>query len=494
MNKQYKAEKRAKPPKIRKWVWETSRNAYIGYIWGAIIAWHRLPQWLCKPITVVYNSRNYVVDMYYDQGEMDISSKMIVEKVMSDRGVMDRLMTECQIEHDKLVQVAADLDKLNYRGLPEEVLYKVYEIFLNQYTSVFRFSHTVRTAGKEGQERLERYLEEKVADKKKAIEYLNILTATPKDSFVATEGKELLELGVKVEKGEDLKALISEHTKKFCWIPIGYRDEQPYTEEYFINEFNSIKSMPGSFEEKLQKLKEMNDKIRTEREMVLNELNPDPSIRNLADMLSEMTYMKDYVREALSRSIYSSRNIFAEISRRIGKKKDFVMTMTPEEINYALHGGLYEDWEIENRVKHNILVYDWEKEDPLVYTGEKGRVMELNFKFEKTEVNEVQGSVASLGHAIGKAKIILSQADFSKFEQGDILISPMTTPDFVPLMKKAAAIVTDEGGVTCHAAIVSRELGVPCVIGTQIASKVFKDGELIEVKANHGVVRRVEKQ
>jgi pyruvate,water dikinase len=61
-------------------------------------------------------------------------------------------------------------------------------------------------------------------------------------------------------------------------------------------------------------------------------------------------------------------------------------------------------------------------------------------------------------------------------------------------MKKAAAIVTDEGGITCHAAIISRELGVPCIIGTQIASKVFKDGELIEVKANHGVVRRVEKQ
>ena len=493
-NKQFKAEKSAKPPKIRKWVWETSRKAYLGYIWGATIAWNKLPQWLCKPVTAVYNSRNNVIDMYYDQEEMETCSKMIVEKIMSDGSALNRLMTECQIEHDKLVQVAADLDSLKYGGLPEEVLYKVYEIFINQHTSVFRFSHTVRVAGKVGQERLEIYLEEKIADKKRAIEYMNILTATPKDSFVATEGKELLELGVRVEKGEDLKALISEHTREFCWTPIGYSDEQPYTEEYFLKEYNNLKSMPGSFEEKLQKLKEMNEKIRTERTNVLNELNPEPSIRNLADMLSEMTYMKDYVREALSRSMYSSRKIFAEIGKRIGKKEGFVKIMTPDEINYALHGGLYDDWEIENRVKHYILVFDLEKDDPLVYTGEKARVMELNFKFEKTEVNEVQGSVASLGHAIGKAKIILSQSDFAKFEQGDILIAPMTTPDFVPLMKKAAAIVTDEGGITCHAAIVSRELGVPCIIGTQIASKVFKDGELIEVKANHGVVRRMEKQ
>ena len=68
----------------------------------------------------------------------------------------------------------------------------------------------------------------------------------------------------------------------------------------------------------------------------------------------------------------------------------------------------------------------------------------------------------------------------------------MTTPDFVPAMKKAAAIVTEQGGITSHAAIVSRELGVPCVIGTKIATRVLKDGDLVEVDANKGIVRKVE--
>ena len=62
------------------------------------------------------------------------------------------------------------------------------------------------------------------------------------------------------------------------------------------------------------------------------------------------------------------------------------------------------------------------------------------------------------------------------------------SPDFVPAMKKASAIVTDEGGITCHAAVISRELGIPCVIGTKIATKVLKDGDLIEIKANHGLI------
>jgi pyruvate,water dikinase len=67
----------------------------------------------------------------------------------------------------------------------------------------------------------------------------------------------------------------------------------------------------------------------------------------------------------------------------------------------------------------------------------------------------------------------------------------MTRPDYVPAMKKAAAIVTNEGGITCHAAIVSRELGIPCIIGTKIATEVFKDGDVVEVNANHGWVRRI---
>ncbi len=78
-------------------------------------------------------------------------------------------------------------------------------------------------------------------------------------------------------------------------------------------------------------------------------------------------------------------------------------------------------------------------------------------------------------------------------QKGDILVSIATDPDIVPAMKKAAAIVTEQGGVTSHAAIVSRELGTPCVIGTKIATKVFKDGDLVEVDAVKGIVKLIKK-
>jgi pyruvate,water dikinase len=74
-------------------------------------------------------------------------------------------------------------------------------------------------------------------------------------------------------------------------------------------------------------------------------------------------------------------------------------------------------------------------------------------------------------------------------QKGEILVSPMTMPDFLPAMKKAAAFVTDEGGMACHAAIVAREIKKPCVVGTKNATKILKDGDLVEVDANNGVVR-----
>ncbi len=111
--------------------------------------------------------------------------------------------------------------------------------------------------------------------------------------------------------------------------------------------------------------------------------------------------------------------------------------------------------------------------------------------FSDTGAASVKGQVACKGSARGTARVALSRKDIEKVQEGDILIAPMTTPDFLPAMKKAAAFVTDEGGLTCHAAIVAREMNKPCVIGTKIATRVFKDGDLIEVDATAGIVRKL---
>ena len=100
----------------------------------------------------------------------------------------------------------------------------------------------------------------------------------------------------------------------------------------------------------------------------------------------------------------------------------------------------------------------------------------------------LSGLGASPGVGSGRVKLVTGQGDFSSVGRGDVLVTRMTTPDFVPLMAKTSAIVTDEGGMTSHAAIVSRELGVPCVVGTSKATAVLKEGMLVSVDGSRGLI------
>ena len=104
-------------------------------------------------------------------------------------------------------------------------------------------------------------------------------------------------------------------------------------------------------------------------------------------------------------------------------------------------------------------------------------------------VKEVKGIIAQAGAVKGIAKVVMFVEHLDKVKKGNIMVTYMTSPNFLPAMKLAAAFVTDEGGLTCHAAIVAREMKKPCIIGTKIATKVLKDGMTVEVDANRGIVR-----
>ncbi len=118
---------------------------------------------------------------------------------------------------------------------------------------------------------------------------------------------------------------------------------------------------------------------------------------------------------------------------------------------------------------------------------------EARFALRKADSDgDVRGTCAHPGVVRGKVRVIMLKSEIDRLEAGEILVTPMTSPDFVRAMDRCAAIVTDEGGITCHAAIVAREIGKPCVIGTQNATEVLKTGDAVEVDAINGAVRRVE--
>ncbi len=118
------------------------------------------------------------------------------------------------------------------------------------------------------------------------------------------------------------------------------------------------------------------------------------------------------------------------------------------------------------------------------------------FEFEVDEVpdgNRITGQTAYPGKTKGLVKILKRKDQIHEVKTGEVIVSPMTTPDFLPAMRQAVAFITDEGGITCHAAIIARELKKPCIVGTKFATSIFKDGDLIEVDAYNGTVKLIKR-
>lgn len=111
-----------------------------------------------------------------------------------------------------------------------------------------------------------------------------------------------------------------------------------------------------------------------------------------------------------------------------------------------------------------------------------------------TDLEEIKGVGASGGKVRGRVCNVTNLSHFNKVKPGDILVTVMTRPEYLPLMRLASAFVTDEGGITCHAAIISREMKKPCIIGTKIATRILHDGDEVEVDANKGIVRILSKK
>lgn len=215
--------------------------------------------------------------------------------------------------------------------------------------------------------------------------------------------------------------------------------------------------------------------------------------RKLADYIINMQHLKFSLRKVLNDVWMGSDAILSKVLEqliiRTGRKD--AVSMTLEEVKDCLNGKEVKD--VSDRQIYSYIEWDENNKLKIISGGEGYRkIRELDKQIPK---NEVIGTPAFKGIVKGRVKIIPLSMNPEKYlpkmEKGDILVSDTTGPELMVAIQKAAGIVTDEGGMMSHAAIVAREFEIPCVVGTTYATEVFKDGDLIEVNANNGVVRKL---
>ncbi len=175
---------------------------------------------------------------------------------------------------------------------------------------------------------------------------------------------------------------------------------------------------------------------------------------------------------------------------REGKPGKLAKFLTADELN-ALARGEAVDW---TDVSSRTAGFTYCR-GRLYATKDYASIFRENgYAYDEPKVagSEVVGSIAHDGgvrHGVVRRVFALEQLD--AFQAGEVLVCPMTVPDYVPVMKKAVAVVTDEGGMGCHAAIVCRELRIPCIVGTKVATRLFSDGDHVEVNTTAGRVRKL---
>jgi len=278
-------------------------------------------------------------------------------------------------------------------------------------------------------------------------------------------------------------SLLDRHWRKYRHIPVFDFNHEPWPLEHFKAELDRIegrKAAKGELEETEATFK----KRRRAFASNLSSLHLDSPGLEAAQirMLSDLAFLRDHRDSLRQKMNLALRNLYGEIARRAGMTIGQVSLLTTDEIHdLVLHPNARSSLRqaAQKREKGFVLI-----ESP----GKTKVTANKTLKKRKTVAGAVCGIEANPGTAIGVARLVLTNLDLPKIRDGDVLVAAMTRQDFVPYIRRCAALVTDEGGVTCHAAIIARELGIPCIVGTKDATRKLTDGQRVRVDANLGQV------
>ena len=358
-----------------------------------------------------------------------------------------------------------------------------------------------------------KYLKTKVKDTKKVNEVFSVLITPEEKTTITEEEIEFLNLcskimndklkGVLKEKPslETFKGiypeqyeLLKKHYNQYNWLPHEFLGPVWEIKHFYENLLNVAESSKTP-QEILEEIKEKDRQIKEQKKKYIIQYNIDEKHQQILKVAQGFMYTKSYRKERFTHSFYYIYKIYREICRRFGYTLDECRWMLYEERKQLLLEGKKIDKKILNKRNKGCVMVSKKGATEIVSDNEAEEIKKLVEIIESPKnVTEIKGMIACQGYAKGCVKLVFNSNDIEKMKQGDILVAPATNPDVVPAMKKAAAIVTDAGGVTSHAAIISRELGVPCLIGTKISTKVLKDGDFVEVDAEtNGIVKILKK-
>lgn len=451
------------------------------------------------------------IPVYYKKGvyhiilnkeEYESLSQLCFNKIMNNKQFVDETIKDAFAKAEILIKHCKNFDE-NLQ-LTNEQLIEFYKKYVELYTNMYSRSWIGPLVDRLLFNKLKEAVELRINGKKKVNEYLQKLTREPKASLIKKSYDELLKLVNHNRKTSPNKNNINHnksnisHNKndikkleEFMWLGYDYESDK-WDIQFFEKEMSRIQK---------NNKKTYIDNADKEFENAIHELNLNEDEKFIANTLKQLSILREKIKEKRSESFYYINQIFSRLSVITKIEEQELKYILPEEIDMLNNSNnklnIQKNEELKQKLtqRYNesiILFSNGLSEEKNLSEYEK-QIEQLINKTAPQTTQVINGVCSSIGNIKGKVRIINDKKELenlNKLEQTSIIVARMTIPELVFYMDKVDGIITDDGGsITCHAAILAREFNIPCLTGTKIATRVLKEGDLVELNASENYAK-----
>lgn len=446
---------------------------------------------------------NYLIldgDEYSFGNDFEIIYGKLKNKFDDDINFFDKFAEK---EFDLVEEIKLYIDKLhntNFENMSLEQLCEEMKVFDKIYIYSFVTGFTRPDDVLEFE--FKRELRKSGFDEKEIDEIFSKVATCPNlvPLSYSEEPLELLKIALDMKNGKNIEDMLNIHINKYSWMkaPLAFEDTYFIKEDY-IKRLENLRD--ENIENRIKNIVDIRRKNDIEYEEILKEYSFSERVLKLAKAIRNFIVLRTYTTEYSDNLFFVAKHtLFMVIAKRIGISIDDFIMLSDEEILEVLKIGkmteVFKERMVDRRkgfaiVWMNAQVETFFGEDALYLQAEIAKEFKINGN-DDSSVSEIHGMIANCGKVVGRVRILLDYNDTNNVHKGDIIVASMTTPDYISAMEKASGFITDEGGITCHAAIISREFNVPCIVGTVNATEKLKDGQMIELDAYNGIVKVID--
>jgi phosphohistidine swiveling domain-containing protein len=405
--------------------------------------------------------------------------EMLNAKARKNPNIFSENSTRCYKLCDDYLDFCTRYD--SYKQFNNNELTDIFLTYLDKNNGMVAYRPLILMLDKINQNFLEEELS-KVGSPEFRLEWITTTKALPfvhQRNDALAIGNEIAELGLSVssELPELIESHIKQHIEKFGWLFTHHFLGDPMTRDDVLE---TVQKMQGGIYDP-QKTAEEN----TVRKASLDKIKAiNSAIARHIETAQDYAYLRTYRIDIANEADFHFRAFFNEVANRMSITYDDFLQLNADEIIKWLKGSIDTEYVKKTVRKRREYFVTYLVDDNKIYwfEGKENFIAESVKEQPKNLV--LTGKVAQRGKVSGTVKVVYCKEEIEKVNDGDILVSPMTTPEMMIAIMKCAGIVTDEGGVACHAAQISREFSIPCVIGTLDASTLLHDGDTVEIIAD----------